>query len=75
MRPQIVKLLTSLCCFLAAIPMLSQGPSPGGGPPPPDRGPTLPELPIDDNILILMVIGLFFGIYALVKRNKVTDTL
>ncbi|MGO3183027.1 MAG: hypothetical protein ACTIJ9_09375 [Aequorivita sp.] len=40
-------------------------PGPGGG-----DGTENPQLPIDDNIWILLVVGVFFGIYILYKRNK-----
>lgn len=38
-------------------------------PPPPsqNRG---PNYPIDDNIWILIVVGIIFGIYVIYKRNR-----
>ena len=46
-----------------------QSASAGQGPPPPsqNRG---PQLPIDDNIWILLVAGVLFGAYILFKRNR-----
>jgi len=41
------------------------------GPPPPVRGGTRgPQLPIDDNIWILLAMGIFLGIYIIYKRNR-----
>ncbi len=77
MRPQIVKILTYVYCFLTAIPMLSQGPSPGAGPPSPNRCPGCPPedpLPIDDHIWIIILVGLLFGIYVVVKKHRLTNT-
>ena len=43
------------------------------GPPPPARGGTRgPQLPIDDNIWILLVVAILFGIYVIYKRNHST---
>lgn len=49
-----------------------QGPS-GSTPPPPARpGNTVnaPQLPIDDNILVLIAIGVIFGVYFIYTRNR-----
>ncbi|MCG2429700.1 hypothetical protein [Aequorivita xiaoshiensis] len=45
------------------------------GPPPParDGDPEGPQLPIDDNLWILLAVGLMFGIYILYKRNQVMN--
>ncbi len=41
------------------------------GPPQPDHGGTRgPQLPIDDNIWILLGIAIIFGIYVIYKRNR-----
>lgn len=42
------------------------------GPPAPERDgdPEGPQLPIDDNIWILIVAGILFGIYIIYKRNQ-----
>jgi len=45
----------------------------GGTPPPPSSmsaGPP-PELPIDDNIYILMIFGLVYGIYIFNKKKTI----
>ncbi|GEQ84932.1 hypothetical protein ULMS_04400 [Patiriisocius marinistellae] len=73
MRPQIVSILTFVLCFLAAVPMLAQGPSASSGPPAPGRGPTLPELPLDTNIVILFIAGLIYGAYVAYKKYRTTN--
>lgn len=78
MRPRIVKLLTIVYCFIAATPLLSQGHTAGAGPPSPSRRPPGPPelpMPIDDNILILLILGLLYGIYTIVKKSRTTSTL
>lgn len=42
------------------------------GPPPPsqNRG---PQLPIDDNLWILIAVGALLGIYVIYRRNKSTS--
>ena len=42
------------------------------GPPPPsqNRG---PQLPIDDNLWILIAVGVLLGIYVIYRRNKSTS--
>ncbi len=49
--------------------LVIQTASGGQGPPPPsqNRG---PQLPIDENIWILLIIGVLFGIYIIYKRNR-----
>ena len=69
MRPQIVKILTLVLFVFNSISMLSQKagpPAPGG-----TRG---PEFPIDDNIIILIVIGLLFGAYMTYKKIQTKNT-
>lgn len=42
-----------------------------GPPPPANNGdPEGPQLPIDDNIWILIILGLLFGVYVIFKRNQ-----
>ncbi len=55
----ILSLLATALCFSV---YAQQNP-----PPPPDPGP--PGLPINDNILILLLVGLIYGVYIL-KRFK-----
>ncbi len=52
-----------------------QGPSGSGGPPPPRPGHVVnaPQLPIDENIWILIAVGLLFGVYMIYKRNRATN--
>ncbi|GHC44093.1 hypothetical protein SAMN05421855_101882 [Ulvibacter litoralis] len=73
MRPQIVKnIATTVLSILASTVMLGQARDASSGPPTPGRGPLPPidlSLPIDSNILILVVLGLAFGIYSLVKSK------
>ncbi|QQX77653.1 MULTISPECIES: hypothetical protein [Aequorivita] len=49
-----------------------QSASAGQGPPPPsqNRG---GQLPIDDHLWILIVLGILFGAYILFKRNRSTN--
>ena len=75
MRPQIVKILTIALFLLNSAGMLSQQRGGGKGPPHPQRTPTPPELPIDDNILILLVLGLVYGAYIAYKRYRIKNTL
>lgn len=42
--------------------------------PPPNNGGTRnPELPLDDNIWILLAAGLLFGLYIVYKRSRATN--
>lgn len=40
-------------------------PPPNTNPPPPG-----PQLPIDDNMWILLIVGLLFGIYVVYRKNR-----
>ncbi len=70
MRPQIVKILILVLFLVNSMTMLGQSLSGSSGPPPPsnNRG---PQLPIDDNIYILIAIGLIFGIYIIYKKSRI----
>ena len=46
-----------------------QSASAGQGPPPPSQN-RAPQAPIDDNLWILIVLGVLFGAYILFKRNR-----
>ncbi len=73
MRPQIVKLLTSVLCIFTSTIMLAQQKSGDTGPPPPSTPP--PELPIDGGVIILLTIGFIYGCYIAVKRLRVSYKL
>ena len=46
----------------------------GGPPPPPAPPPPPPLLPIDENIYIVMIIALLFGIYIIYNNRLKTKT-
>ena len=73
MRPQIVIILALVLSIVDNTPMLAQLRSGETGPPPPEnqRG---PELPIDNGILILLIIGLLYGCYVIWKKYKINKT-
>lgn len=52
-----------------------QGPSGSDGPPPPNPGyeTNAPNWPIDDNIWILVTVGVVFGIYMIYKKQNATN--
>ena len=74
MRPQIVKILTWVLFLGTSTSMLAQRSTAGSGPPSPtsQRG---PELPIDDNIYILICIGLILGCYVIYKNMQAKNKL
>ena len=53
--------------------MLAQSKGGGSGPPPPSQNRT-PQLPIDNNILILIIIGLLYGVYVTYKNHQAKNT-
>ncbi|KJJ38607.1 hypothetical protein MB09_07925 [Aequorivita vladivostokensis] len=56
--------------FIYSFIMLAiQSASAGQGPPPPSQN-RPPHFPIDDNLWILIVLGILFGAYILFKRNR-----
>lgn len=68
MRPQIVKniFLFTAHFFVYGVAIAQQK-----APPPPQRTPPpAPGLPLDDGILLLLVAGLIFGLYLILKSNK-----
>jgi hypothetical protein len=75
MRPQIVKILTIVCFFILVTPMLGQGLTASQGPPTPTQGPTLPELPIDDNVIILILVAIAYGVFVAYRNTTTTNTL
>ena len=73
MRPQIVKILTLVLFLINSISMLGQSPSGSSGPPHPSNNNRGPNLPIDDNIIVLLAIGLLFGMYVLYKKSQTNN--
>ncbi len=69
MRPQIVKILTLVLFVFNSMYMLAQT----AGPPPPANN-RAPEAPIDDNIIILIIIGLVYGTYIGFKKYNTKNT-
>ena len=75
MRPQIVKILAIALFLLNSASMLSQRSGSGKGPPTPtNQRTTPPELPLDDSILILIVIGLIYGAFIAYKRYRIKNS-
>ncbi len=78
MRPQIVKKIKisapAVLFFLTSTMVFGQANAGSSGPPAPtnQRG---PELPIDDNLLILVALGLAYGCYVACKQYRVKNTL
>lgn len=68
MKIMINKFLIVVLFLLGAVFKLQAGPPCPGGPCPP----TGPAVPIDDNLIVLLVIGLFFGIRAIYKHRLKT---
>ena len=73
MRPQIVKILTLVLFAFNSTIMLAQSKGGDSGPPPPSQNRT-PGLPIDNNILILIIIGLLYGVYVTYKNHQAKNT-
>ena len=74
MRPQIVTILTFALSFLNGAIMLGQSTSADSGPPPPPQR-TPPEMFIDSNILLLVLAGLIYGVYVILRRKKAKSIL
>lgn len=78
MRPQILNKIKisapAVLCFLASTMVLGQANAGSSGPPAPtnQRG---PQLPIDDNLLILAALGLLYGCFIAYKRYRFKNTL
>jgi len=70
MRPQIVKILTLVLFLSNSISMLAQH----AGPPAPG-GDRRPPQPIDESILVLITIGLIYGVYIAYKKHQIKDIL
>lgn len=74
MRPQIVKILTVVLFIFNSTIMLAQSKGGDSGPPAPTNNRRPPGLPIDDNILILICIGLLYGAYIAYKKHQSRNT-
>jgi hypothetical protein len=70
MRPQIVKISLLVLFLVNSISMLGQSPSGSSGPPAPNNS-LGPQLPIDENILILVALGLILGMYVIYKKSRI----
>lgn len=73
-RPQIVKRILTLLFFALCTVLNAQHVGNETGPPPPNTGGQVrgPELPIDQGLLILILIGLVYGIYT-IRKNSTTN--
>ena len=78
MRPQIVKKIQisapAVLFFLTSTMVFGQANSGSSGPPAPTNQ-LGPGLPIDDNLLILAILGLLYGCYVAYKRYRAKNTL
>lgn len=76
MRSRIIFILTIALSLYNSALSLGQSLAEKSGPPPPNEGGGTmngPQLPIDDNILILLGLGLALGIYFLIKKHRSND--
>ena len=71
MRPQIVKIFPYVLCFIASTNVFGASLQTINEPPPPTSQRTPgPELPIDENIYILVALAIILGVYVAYKRHK-----
>lgn len=76
MRPRIVFILTIGLSLFTNVMSFAQSVSDTKGPPPPNienRPPGGAQLPVDDNIYILILFGLLLGGYFIVKKYRSND--
>ena len=59
------RIIASILFVLISFVSIAQG----SGPPPPAPPPP-PGLPIDSGLLILLISGLFFGVFSLTRHKK-----
>jgi hypothetical protein len=77
MRSQIVKKIAAIVlCLYTGTVMFGQSSGGNNGPPAPSGdGPQAgPGLPIDDNIEILLFLGLLYGCYIVYKKYRIKNT-
>ncbi|WP_339697614.1 hypothetical protein [uncultured Marixanthomonas sp.] len=72
MRPRIVFILTIALSLYNSAFGFAQSVKDSKGPPPPNDTRT-PGLPIDDNITLLLIVGVLLGIYFLLKKYRSND--
>ena len=74
MRPQIVIILAFVLSILNSTTMLAQHNGGGSGPPPPgsQRG---PELPIDQGLEMILILGALLGIYVIIRKVKANNAV
>jgi len=66
------KILFAILSAFSGIVAFAQDPLPPGPPPPP--GDDIPVVPIDENLFILLLIALLFGIYIIYSHRFKTKT-
>lgn len=67
MRPQIVKniLLFTAHFFVYGVAIAKQK-----APPPPQRTPPGPGLPIDEGLVLVLIVGIVLGVYFILRKNN-----
>ena len=74
MRSQIILILTIVLSLYTNVVSFGQSISESKGPPSPNtNGPVPNQLPIDDDIYILLAMGLLLGLYFLLKKYRSND--
>jgi len=73
MRPQIVSILVFAVMFFQNTLLFSQGVSDSKTPPTPQTNKTPIELPIDNGILILVIVGILYGVFVLNNKRKLKN--
>ena len=70
MSPKLKKIYSTITLTIAvSFEVLAQGGPGGPGPPPPPPPPVGLVVPIDENIVMLVAMGIVLGIYSAVKWN------
>ena len=72
MLTKIIKILILVLVITNSTVMLAQERT---GPPPPANQTRGGELPIDNNVIILIVLGILYGVYITYKKHQIKDTL